>query len=200
MPMCFRKHCAVIIDCFEMFLRRPTDVLSRAQTYSSYKHHNTDKYLIGITPQGTVSYISKEWGGRVSDKYLTEHSTLFNFLEPGDTILADRGFDIKESTALYCARVEFPAFTKGKKQLTGIEVEQTRRIAHVRFHVERVIGLVRKKYTILSDTLPMDYVISKEGQSVPILDKIVLVSCALVNFCDSVINFSCQTIIHEVVA
>ena len=199
MPMCFRKHCAVIIDCFEMFLRRPTDVLSRAQTYSSYKHHNTDKYLIGITPQGTVSYISKEWGGRVSDKYLTEHSTLFNFLEPGDTILADRGFDIKESTALYCARVEFPAFTKGKKQLTGIEVEQTRRIAHVRFHVERVIGLVRKKYTILSDTLPMDYVISKEGQSVPILDKIVLVSCALVNFCDSVINFSCQTIIHEVV-
>ena len=55
--------------------------------------------------------------------------------------------------------------------------------------VERVIGLVRKKYTILSNTLPMDYVILKEGQSVPILDKIVLVSCALVNFCDSVIPF-----------
>ena len=190
MPMCFRKHCpscAVIIDCFELFLRRPTDVLARAQTYSSYKHHNTVKYLIGITPQGTISYISKGWGGRVSDKHLTENSTLFNFLEPGDTILADRGFDIKESTAIYCARVVMPAFTKGKKQLTGIEVEQTRRIANVRIHVERVIGLVRKKYTILSDTLPMDYIIAKEGQAVPILDKIVLISCALVNFCDSVI-------------
>ena len=54
--------------------------------------------------------------------------------------------------------------------------------------METVIGLVRKKYTNLSDTLPMDYVISK-GQSVPILDKIVPVSCALVNFCDSVIPF-----------
>ena len=57
--------------------------------------------------------------------------------------------------------------------------------------MERVIGLVRKKYTILSDTLTMDYVILKEGKFVPILDKklIVLVSCALVNFCDSVILF-----------
>ena len=160
---------------------------SHELTPTLYKHHSTVKYLIGITAKGTVSYISKGCGGRVSDKYFTEHSNLFNFLEPRDTILADRGFDIKESTALYCARVEFPAFTKGKKQLTGIEVEQTRRIAKVRIHMERVIRLVRKKYTISSDTISMDYVILKEGQSVPILDKIVLVSCALVNFCDSVI-------------
>ena len=33
------------------------------------------------------------------------------------------------------------AFTKGKKkQLSGIEVEQTRSIANVRIHVEQVIG------------------------------------------------------------
>lgn len=32
-----------------------------------------------------------------------------------------------------------PAFTKGKKQLEGIEVEHTRTIANVRIHVERVI-------------------------------------------------------------
>ena len=59
MPMVFRKHfpkCVVIIDCFEIFLERPTNLLARAQTYSAYKHHNTVKYLIGITPQGTVSY------------------------------------------------------------------------------------------------------------------------------------------------
>ena len=58
MPISFRKHfpsCVVIIDCFEIFLDRPTSLLARAQTYSSYKHHNTVKYLIGITPQGTVN-------------------------------------------------------------------------------------------------------------------------------------------------
>ena len=48
-PWCFESiiHSVVIIDCFEIFLDRPTKLLARTQTYSSYKHHNTVKYLIG---------------------------------------------------------------------------------------------------------------------------------------------------------
>ena len=45
MPMAFRKHCpkcTVIIDCFEVFIERPSNLLARAQTYFSYKHHNTE--------------------------------------------------------------------------------------------------------------------------------------------------------------
>ena len=70
MPMVFRNHfpnCIVIIDCFENFLERPTNWLARAQTFSQYKHHNTVKYLIGNTPQRTVSFISEGWGRRSSD-------------------------------------------------------------------------------------------------------------------------------------
>jgi len=66
MPMVFRKafkKCAVIIDCFEIFIERPISLVARAQTWSNYKKHNTVKYLIGITPQGSVSFISKGWGG-----------------------------------------------------------------------------------------------------------------------------------------
>ena len=76
MPMSFCKHfpkCVVIIDCLEIFLDRPSHLFAQAQTYSSYKHHNTVKYLIGITPQRTVSYISEGWGGRTSDKYRALH-------------------------------------------------------------------------------------------------------------------------------
>ena len=49
MPMCFNENfpsCAVIIDCFEVFIDRPSDLLARAQTWSSYKHHNTDFLLV----------------------------------------------------------------------------------------------------------------------------------------------------------
>ena len=46
--------------------------MSKAVTWSTYKHHNTVKYLISITPQGTVSFISKGYGGRASDKYIAE--------------------------------------------------------------------------------------------------------------------------------
>ena len=150
--MDFKKHCAnctVIIDCFEIFLERSLNPLARAQTFSSYKHHNTVKYFIGITRQRTVRNIS-----HVSNKHLTENSGILEKLHPGDAILADRGFDISDTVGLYCAQIRIPAFTKGKKQLTGIEVEQTRRTANVRIHVERVIGNIRKKYSILSSTQP----------------------------------------------
>lgn len=191
LPMGFRKHCpncVVIIDCFEIFLDRPLNPLARAQTFSSYKHHDTVKYLIGITPQGTVSFISEGWGGRVSDKHLTENSGLLDHLTPGDVILADRGFDIQESVGLFCSTVKIPVFTKGKKQLSGSEVEQTRRIANVRIHVERVIGNIRKKYSILGATQPIDFVTVRNGD-VTTLDKIVTICCALVNICDSVVPF-----------
>ena len=190
LPMDFRKHCpkcVVIIDCFEIFIDRPTDLLARAQTYSSYKHHNTIKYLIRITPQGSVSFISEGWGGRVSDKHLTQNCRLLDNLLPGDTVLADRGFDIKESIGLYCATLVMPAFTKGKKQLSGIEVEQTRSIANVRIHVERVIGNLRQKYSFLSTTQPIDHLICKPGESSTTLDKIVTVCCSLTNLCNSVV-------------
>ena len=191
MPMVFRKHCprcVVILDCFKIFLDRPSDLLARAQTYSHYKHHNTVKYLIGVTPQGTVSYISEGWGGRTSDKYITEHCSLLQNLLPGDTVLADRGFDISDSVGFHCSILKIPTFTKGRSQLFGIEVEQTRRIANVRIHVERVIRNIRKKFSFLSATQPVDFVTSMD-KSVTVLDKTVCVSCALANMCDSVVPF-----------
>lgn len=128
MPIAFRKHCpkcTVIIDCFEILIERPSNLLPKALSYSSYKHHNTVKYLIGITPQGTVCFISKGWGGRASDKLVTENSVLLSKLSPGQTTLADRGLDIVDSVGLCLATVKMPAFTKGKTQLGGIEAEHT---------------------------------------------------------------------------
>ena len=86
MPTSFRKFfkkCSVIIDCTEVFVERPANLLARAQVWSNYKHHSTIKFLIGITPQGTISYISKCAGGRISDKEIVEQSTLVNYLLPG---------------------------------------------------------------------------------------------------------------------
>lgn len=192
-PACYRasfgKKVVVIVDCFEVFMERPSNLLGRACTWSSYKHHNTVKVLIGIAPQGVISFVSEAWGGRVSDKHLTEHCGILDHLLPGDVVLADRGFDISDSVGMMQARLHIPSFTKGKDQLSSLEVEETRSIANVRIHVERVIGAVRQRYTLLKGTLPIDFIIKRNQEDIPLVDRMIRVCCALNNISDSVIPF-----------
>uniref|UniRef100_A0A3B4HCF7 THAP-type domain-containing protein n=1 Tax=Pundamilia nyererei TaxID=303518 RepID=A0A3B4HCF7_9CICH len=155
----FGDRVTVIIDSFELFIERAAAPATRPRI----KH--TMKYLIGITPQGTISFISKGWGG----------------------LLADRGFDIKESVALMGATLKIPAFTRGRSQLQAKDVEDTRKLAHVWIHVERVIGCLLSKYTVLNDTIHLGFVVPCEGENMTLLDKIVAVSCALTNMCPSVV-------------
>ena len=192
MPTCFQnsfgRKVVVVVDCFEVFIERPSSLHARACTWSAYKHHNTAKVLLGITPQGVISYVSEAWGGRVSDKYITEHCGILDHLIPGDVVLADRGFDISDSVGVMQAQLHIPAFTKGKSQLSALEVHQTRTIANVRIHVERVMGNVKQKYSMLQSTLPIHYIIKRNGNC-PIIDNIVRVCCALCNVCESVVPF-----------
>ena len=122
--------------------------------------NNTAKYLICTTPQGAISYVSDGYGGRASDRFITDHCGFLDHLIPGDILLADRGFNIEDSIAIRGATVEIPSFTRGKAQLTPEEVESSRKNANVRIHVERIIGGIRQSYPILAATaaLPWDYV------------------------------------------
>ena len=113
LPQPFRKHYSMvkcIIDCFEISF-----FAARAATYSNYKKHNTVKVLIAVSPTGSIAYISNAWGGRVSDKVITQECGFLDHIEPGDVILADRGFNISDELAIRGAKLEIPSFTKGKK-------------------------------------------------------------------------------------
>ena len=117
-------------------------------------------------------------------------------LLPGDVVLADRGFDIAESVGVMRANLHIPAFTKGKTQLSALDVHETRKIANVRIHVERVIGNVRQKYSILKSTLPIQYVTTRDNES-PIIDRIysyllyfiVILLSLLINIVDKINNY-----------
>ena len=52
---------AKIVDYFKIFINEPKNILARAHAVSSYKQHNTVKFLIGIIPLDVISYISKAW-------------------------------------------------------------------------------------------------------------------------------------------
>ena len=114
---------------------------------------------------------------------------LLNKLLPGDFVLTDRRFDIADSVGFYQATLKIPAFTRGKRQLSAHDIQETRKIANVRIHVERVIGLVRRKYVILESILPVELLTAKPGDAEALIAKIARVCCALTNLSDSIVPF-----------
>ena len=94
----------------------------------------------------------------LSDKTITQDSGFFNCIEPGDVILADRGFTIEDDIAVYGAKLIIPSFTRGKKQLSLEDVERSKQLSQVRIHVERVIGLLKNKFTILKGPIPVNVI------------------------------------------
>ena len=83
LPKCFCNYrkCVAIIDCTKISIERPLNLQAQAQTWSSYKNHNIIKYFIAITPVGSVSFLSNGWGGRVSDKILTNACGFLDHLQ-----------------------------------------------------------------------------------------------------------------------
>ncbi|CAN7943595.1 unnamed protein product [Ixodes hexagonus] len=145
-----------ILDCTEVFLQRPKKLLARAQTYSSYKGHNTVKFLVAIAPHGSVMFVSKVYGGRASDKHIVRDSGIISYFQHGDQVMADRGFSLDPEMEAKGVVLNVPAFTRGKLQLSEREVTETRRIASVRIHVERAINRI-KSYRILKQALPIQH-------------------------------------------
>lgn len=145
-----------IIDGSEIFIQTPSDLHAQSSTWSQYKHHNTAKFLVACTPNGAVSYISPVFVGSISDIELTRKSGFLTTLKdkPGISIMADRGFTIKDMLKELNIELNLPPFMEGKQQLTAEKVQEGRTIASLRIHVERAIGRI-KTFRILQETIPI---------------------------------------------
>ena len=141
------SNCRIIIDCTEFTVENPRGKLNAASLlFSNYKHNLTAKYLIGVAPNGAVTYVSDGYMGSTSDKIVTDDSGVLNHLKAGDLILADKGFLIHDIMP-HGVFLNLPAFLRGKKQFT--KAIFSRKIARSRIHVERAIERMRN-YAILT--------------------------------------------------
>lgn len=73
-------------------------------------------------------------------------------------------------------------------QLSLEEVERSKRLSRVHIHVERVIGLLKQKYSIVEGPLQFTLIKHKSDREYATTDKIVTVCAALSNLCDSLYN------------
>ena len=151
----FGNKTTEVLHCFEVFINRPSNLLARAQTWSSCKHHNTIniRCLFGKL----LNSESSSFPNIGEDEFLSESCGILKKLLPWNVVLAGRDFTIVEGMMLQQAQLAIPAFTKGKGQLYIVDIEKSRGIANVRIHLESVIGLLHRKCWILSGILPIDF-------------------------------------------
>ena len=109
-------------------------------------------------------------------------------------VLADRGFDVVDSVALYGATLDMPAFpcTRGCNQLGPgeVNIEATCKLANVRIHVERFIGITRQHFQISATGVLQKVIYSQKLSDGVVLDAVVRICCSLHNACEDVVPFS----------
>lgn len=136
--------------------------------------------MIGIAPSGGISFISDVWGGSISDKEICLKSKLLSLLEPGDCVLADRGFLIKKEIEAKGCQLFTPHFLKDKIQFNIIERKDNKKISRHRVHVERAILRI-KSFKYFSNTIPL--------VSMHSISKLIYIIAFLCNFGNPLIKY-----------
>jgi hypothetical protein len=170
-----------IIDCVEFKVAVPGSLVIHKLMYSDYKSHTTVKVLVGIAPGGGFTFISSAFPGSISDKNISIKSGLLypELWEPGDAIMADRGFLIADYVQPLGVELIMPSFLKGRDQFNENEVVQSQQIASERIHVERMIQRL-KCFHIFDRVIPINMLGS--------LNQIISVCAMLTNFQEPIIK------------
>ena len=148
MPESFKskyKETRVIIDCTELKVEMSSSLMLKSQTYSNYKTANTLKGLTGISPSGSITFISQLYTGSISDREITERCGILRMpFQAGDCLMADKGFDIQDLLDPIGVKLNIPPFLHMQDQMPANDVLQTQQIAAERIHVERAINKIKK--------------------------------------------------------
>ena len=189
LPTMFRNYypkCCVILDCSECFIETPSSLDDAAKCWSEYKHHTTIKYLVGITPNGAISYLSDCYGGRASDKFIVNDSKFLDKLRPGDHIMADRGFKIQDELAFYQCTLAIPPSKHNDLQMLSEAVKKTSKIANMRIYVEQAIKRM-KEFRFLKNEIPVSVL--------PLVDDITRTCAALCNLSPPLCTWFCSDLL-----
>ena len=139
--------CRIVIDCTDIEVAAPGLMSQQNATYSSYRGMYSFKVIVGVAPNGVITYVSRLYPGSISDEAIVQQSGLLNHLTAGDMILADKGFLIQDIVPNGVC-VNIPPFLNNGT-FTESEAKTTKAIAKARIHVERANARL-KDFKILS--------------------------------------------------
>ncbi|XP_064466436.1 uncharacterized protein LOC135377729 [Ornithodoros turicata] len=144
----------VILDATEIRSEVASSLGLQSSTYSTYKSANTFKRLVGIAPNGLVSFVSELFTGCMSDRECVIRSGFLDLpFEDGDSVMADKGFTIADILQRKNVHLNIPPFLRNE-EFSAAKVHETKDIASLRIHVERRIQRI-KTFHIFDRVVPL---------------------------------------------
>ena len=136
LPKVFKtlKDIRCVIDCTEFRVETSRNYVKQGNTYSAYKHTNTFKCLIAVTPNGGASFVSDLFEGDIDDIQIFQECGIMKHIRLHDVIPADRGLTVQDLLNPLQADVRILSFLKGRISLSAAEELST---CKARIHVER---------------------------------------------------------------
>ena len=133
------------------------------------------KCLIAVNPNGAACFVSDLYEGSIHDVAIFDQCGILSYINPGDSLLVDKGITIQDLLLPKGATLHIPAFLGKRNSLTKEELIATKRVAVARIHVEKFNERLKKCRLIdrtISQTLS------------PIASQLVCAAACLVNFLD----------------
>ncbi|XP_055625861.1 uncharacterized protein LOC129768322 isoform X2 [Toxorhynchites rutilus septentrionalis] len=177
MPHYFRPDftdVVAVLDCMEIPIKKPKCLHCRINAYSHCKGHETAKYLITVTPGGTISYVSRGYGGKASVNQIVAEGNMLGKFRMGEALMADKRFSIETECAAYGVKLVRPPFLTARRyQFNGKDAREGVSIAAAyTLYVERAIQRI-KMFGIFNNEI--------DTRFVPILDDLIYIACGVVN-------------------
>ena len=153
----------ILLEILEISINKPAFKRGLVETWSEDRQEHTLKCVLGITPQGTIIYVSQLYGGACSDDFIVQSCGVLEKFTYGDSVIS--------STPLVISRI-----------LAGKGATYTTNDGWA--YGKSVVNQLCKKFPVLSTPFhPKQLKNNQDGTQ--IAKKIVHVCCSLFNLCPS---------------
>lgn len=156
----------VVISCIDVRCQTSSILLEENEMFTDFKPFCILKAMVGMTPNGVVTFVSKLYPKSISNRQLFIQSGIIPLLTSDMAIMVDKSFRVRD---LVQCKVHHPVFLSKLQHVTVGRVKPSR----LRLHVEKTMQRLGA-HELFNKVIPL----SVAGT----INQLFSVACQLVNY------------------
>ncbi|XP_023245537.1 uncharacterized protein LOC106647283 [Copidosoma floridanum] len=168
-----------IVNFVETNIHKPKNVCCQEMSNPSSGDEYTVKFMTAVSPCGFITYISKAFLGKSTDKAIFLESGFVKMFEKNDGLMFDKEFLIDKTCLNFAVQFIKPLSATEKQPFSGKEDQLNDTLTKARLHIKKLNCRI-KAFKILSTKVPSSLVCR--------IEQIFVTICAIVNLNSSILK------------